>query len=100
MENNIEKTQNYIKSVVSDLLQNKIDISKLVITKAISKNTEEENDNGDGKNKKKTYKSKQAHTELAEKMKKRDENVDINIGDRIPYVMIAGAKWSKNYDNA
>lgn len=33
-------------------------------------------------------------------MKKRDQNVDINIGDRIPYVMIQGAKWSKNYDNA
>ena len=33
-------------------------------------------------------------------MKKRDENVDIHIGDRIPYVMISGAKWSKNYDNA
>lgn len=30
-------------------------------------------------------------------MKKRDENVDIHIGDRIPYVMINGAKWSKNY---
>lgn len=33
-------------------------------------------------------------------MRKRDENIEINIGDRIPYVMINGAKWSKNYENA
>jgi DNA polymerase delta subunit 1 len=33
-------------------------------------------------------------------MKKRDENIEINIGDRIPYVIIRGAKWSKNYENA
>lgn len=53
--------------MISELLQNKIDISKLVITKAISKNTEEDNGKkeGENKNKKKTYKSKQAHTELA-----------------------------------
>ena len=81
--------------MISDLLQNKIDISKLVITKAISKSTDDEEGG-----KKKAYKSKQAHTELAEKMKKRDENMDINIGDRIPYVMITGTKWSKNYENA
>lgn len=33
-------------------------------------------------------------------MKKRDENISINIGDRIPYVMISGMKGSKNYENA
>ena len=33
-----------IKRMVSDLVQNKIDISKLVITKAISKSTEDEED--------------------------------------------------------
>jgi DNA polymerase delta subunit 1 len=32
----------YVKKIVSDLVQNKIDISKLVITKAISKSTEED----------------------------------------------------------
>jgi DNA polymerase delta subunit 1 len=46
--------------MISDLLQNKIDISKLVITKAISKSTDDEEGG-----KKKAYKSKQAHTELA-----------------------------------
>lgn len=51
-----------------DLLQNKIDISKLVITKAISKNTDEDDDkkvdnvNTTGDKNKKAYRSKQAHT--------------------------------------
>lgn len=97
LDNDIDKAVNYIKATVSNLLQNKIDISKLVISKAISKGAEEEEGN---KNDKKTYKSKQAHTELAEKMKRRDENVNIHIGDRIPYVMINGMKGSKNYENA
>ena len=38
--------------------------------------------------------------ELAQKMQKRDENISLNIGDRISYVMIAGQKGSKNYENA
>jgi hypothetical protein len=32
----------YVKKMIGNLVQNKIDMSKLVITKAISKNTEEE----------------------------------------------------------
>lgn len=47
----------YAKQVISDLLCNRIDISQLVITKELSK-TE--------------YSAKQAHVELAAKMKKRD----------------------------
>lgn len=33
-------------------------------------------------------------------MQKRDGNITLGIGDRISYVMIAGQKGSKNYDNA
>ena len=46
------------------------------------------------------YKVKQAHVELAEKMKKRDQGTAPNIGDRIPFVIIQGTKGSKNYENA
>jgi len=63
----------YVKKIVGDLVQNKIDISKLVITKAISKNTDEDDEEKDGKKSgKNTYKVKQAHVELAQKMQKRD----------------------------
>ena len=69
----------YIKEIVSELVQNKIDISKLVISKAITKkaagddDSDEEEDNkvartkskdmsAMDKSKKNTYKSKQAHS--------------------------------------
>lgn len=47
----------YAKQVIADLLCNRIDISQLVITKELTKSE---------------YKAKQAHVELAIKMKKRD----------------------------
>ena len=85
--------------MIAKLVQNKIDISKLVITKAISKKSEEDEQKKEkGKDKgKNTYKARQAHVELASKMQKRDENITINIGDRISYVIIEGTKGSKNY---
>lgn len=69
----------YTKGIISDLLQNKLDLSLLVITKALSK---------EGKD----YNSKQAHVELAERMKKRDPHTAPNIGDRVPYVIIKASK--------
>jgi DNA polymerase family B len=47
----------YTKEVISDLLQNKVDMSQLVITKALAKAD---------------YNAKQAHVELASRMKQRD----------------------------
>ena len=62
----IEKDENlaidYCKGVISDLLQNKIDMSLLVITRGLGKKTE-------GKS---SYQAKSAHVELSEKMKARD----------------------------
>jgi len=49
----------YVKDMIADLLQNKVDLSNLVITKALSKTGEE-------------YAGRQAHVELAERMRKRD----------------------------
>jgi DNA polymerase delta subunit 1 len=49
----------YAKQTISDLLCNRIDISHLVITKELSKTDKE-------------YVGKQAHVELANKMRKRD----------------------------
>ncbi|XP_065673456.1 DNA polymerase delta catalytic subunit isoform X2 [Hydra vulgaris] len=77
----------YTKQVISDLLCNRIDISELVITKELTK-TEEE------------YGTKQAHSVLAEKMKKRDAGSAPKLGDRVPYVIIAGVKGAKGYEKA
>ncbi|KAL5355852.1 DNA polymerase family B-domain-containing protein [Aspergillus floccosus] len=85
IDRDIDAAQEYVKETISDLLQNKIDMSKLVITKALSKDD---------------YKAKQAHVELAERMKKRDAGSAPTLGDRVAYVMIKGAGGSKNYERS
>ena len=75
----------YVKNMISDLLLNKIDMSKLVITKALSKDD---------------YKAKQAHVELAERMKKRDAGSAPALGDRVAYVIVKGAGGAKNYERS
>jgi len=75
----------YAKQNISDLLCNRIDISQLVITKELTK-TE--------------YANKQAHVELAIKMKKRDPGSAPKLGDRVPYVIIAAAKGVPAYQKA
>ena len=75
----------YVKDTISDLLQNRIDMSKLVITKALSKSD---------------YASKQAHVELADRMKKRDAGSAPTLGDRVAYVIVKGAGGAKNYERS
>ena len=72
---------------ISNLLQNKIDMSKLVITKALTRTAD-------------NYANKQAHVELAARIKKRDPGMAPAIGDRVPYVMIKGAVGAKAYEKA
>ena len=67
----------YTKQVISELLQNKIDMSQLVITKALAKAD---------------YAGKQAHVELAARMKQRDAGSAPALGDRVAYVIIKGYK--------
>lgn len=74
-----------MKETISDLLQNKVDMSKLVITKALSKES---------------YTAKQAHVELAERMKKRDLGSAPTLGDRVAYVIIKGSGGQKNYERS
>ncbi len=77
--------QAYVKDTISDLLQNKIDMSRLVITKALTKES---------------YSAKQAHVELVERMKKRDAGSAPGLGDRVAYVMVKGATGSKNFERS
>lgn len=74
---------NDVKRVVQDLYMGNVDLSKLVITKTYTKST---------------YTSKQAHTELMEKLKKR--GIQVGIGERIPYVIIKGDKKSPAYEKS
>jgi DNA polymerase delta subunit 1 len=85
MDRDLEGAQDYVRETISNLLQNKVDLSMLVITKALSKSD---------------YTAKQAHVELAERMKKRDAGSAPALGDRVAYVIIKGAAGAKNYEKA
>ena len=75
----------YAKTVISDLLQNKVDMSQLVITKQLSKEE---------------YENKQPHVECAKKMRARDAGSAPNLGDRVAYVIVKGPKGAKTYEKS
>ncbi|XP_027357165.1 DNA polymerase delta catalytic subunit isoform X2 [Abrus precatorius] len=77
----------YVKSAISDLLMNRMDLSLLVITKGLTKTGDD-------------YEVKAAHVELAERMRKRDPATAPNVGDRVPYVIIKAAKGAKAYERS
>lgn len=85
IDRDVPGAQDYVKDTIADLLQNKVDMSKLVITKALTKDD---------------YTAKQAHVELAHRMKKRDAGSAPGLGDRVAYVMVKGAAGSKNFENS
>jgi DNA polymerase delta subunit 1 len=77
----------FAKQNISDLLCNRVDISQLVVTKELTKTD-------------KDYTAKQAHVELATKMRKRDAGSAPKLGDRVPYVIVAAAKNTPMYAKA
>ncbi|KAK3359223.1 DNA polymerase family B-domain-containing protein [Lasiosphaeria hispida] len=85
IDRDVPGAQEYVKNTISDLLQNKVDMSKLVITKALTKEE---------------YSAKQAHVELAQRMKKRDAGSAPGLGDRVAYVMVKGTAGSKNFERS
>ncbi|KAF2360847.1 DNA-directed DNA polymerase family B exonuclease domain [Trinorchestia longiramus] len=87
IDRNPEGAVDYAKQTIADLLCNRIDISQLVITKELTK-TE------------KDYTAKQAHVELASKMRKRDAGNAPKLGDRVPYVIISASKGTPAYEKA
>lgn len=89
IDRSISGAMDYTKRIISELLQNKIDLSLLVITKSLGKGANAED-----------YAAKQAHVELAERMRKRDPATAPGSGDRVPYVIISGAKNMKAYEKS
>merc|ERR1711865_364419 len=89
IEKSIPAAVEYVQKIIGDLLQNKVDLSLLVITKSLGKGANPED-----------YASKQAHVELAEKMRKRDPSSAPGSGDRVPYVFTSAAKNVPAYARA
>ncbi|KAH6916141.1 delta DNA polymerase [Coprinopsis sp. MPI-PUGE-AT-0042] len=85
IDRDVKGAEEYTKRVISDLLQNKVDMSQLVITKALAKAE---------------YAGKQAHVELAARMKERDAGSAPAVGDRVAYVIIKGIKGAAAYEKS
>ncbi|CAK9041258.1 DNA polymerase delta catalytic subunit [Durusdinium trenchii] len=89
IDKSVPKAVEFVQKAVSDLLQNKIDLSLLVITKSLGRGAHAED-----------YAAKQAHVELAERMRKRDPSTAPGSGDRVPYVIVTGSKGAKAYERS
>eukprot|EP01029_Cantina_marsupialis_P009066 TRINITY_DN2124_c0_g1_i1.p1 TRINITY_DN2124_c0_g1~~TRINITY_DN2124_c0_g1_i1.p1 ORF type:complete len:472 (+),score=153.23 TRINITY_DN2124_c0_g1_i1:171-1586(+) len=85
-ERSVQKAIDFTKGVIADLLQNKIDVSLLVITKQLGRLSD--------------YKTKVIHGELAKRMAKRDPATAPTAGDRVPYVIVQGPKNAKTYEKS
>ncbi|KAI0295971.1 hypothetical protein BC826DRAFT_1006478 [Russula brevipes] len=85
IDRDVKGAEDYTKRIISDLLQNKVDMSQLVITKALAKTD---------------YTGKQAHVELAERMKQRDAGSAPALGDRVAYVIVKGIKGAAAYEKS
>lgn len=73
IERDVEGALGYVRTVIDDILQNRVDISKLIISKTLAPN----------------YTNPQPHAVLTERMKKRD-GMGPNVGDRVDYVITGG----------
>lgn len=85
IDRDVAGAEAYAKQTIADLLQNRVDMSQLVISKALAKTD---------------YAAKQAHVELAERMRKRDAGSAPALGDRVAYVIVKGAKGSAAYEKS
>jgi DNA polymerase delta subunit 1 len=87
MERNPKKAESYVKSTIASLLQNKVDISELIITKQLNKSE-------------KDSKMMMAHVVLAKKMRDRDPSTAPVLGERVAYVIVKGCKGAKAFEKA
>ncbi|CEO97534.1 hypothetical protein PBRA_000880 [Plasmodiophora brassicae] len=90
VDSDVQGALDYAKQTIGDLLTNNIDMSQLVLTKQLGKDPMKEGQ----------YTGKQAHVELARRMHNRDPSSAPQVGDRVAYVIIKGAKNAKAHEKA
>jgi len=75
----------YVRSLCDELRQNKIDSRSLVISKSLGRDE---------------YATKAPHVEVAAKLQKRNPSSAPCLGDRVNYLVLAGAAKTKVYERA
>jgi len=86
IEQSIQKAKETVLTAVKRLYTNKVDVSELLISRQLNRL-------GD-------YINKQPHTELAERMAKRNPGHTPSIGDRISFVYIKKTKKAKTHEKS
>lgn len=79
----VASAEQYVRNTIAELLENRVDVSKLVISKALSK-TDDQYAKGA---------TKQQHVELRDRMRKRSHFTGEAVpatGDRVPFLMLSG----------
>jgi len=87
VKRDVAAAERYAKGTIADLLMNRVDLSLLVVTKALTQEPE-------------AYDNSAPHVELAKKMRKRDPATGPQVGDRIAYVIIKGPKNARAFEKA
>src|SRR3989338_8722017 len=77
IEGDIQKSIGIVKDVLKDIKNNKVPLEKLTVVKAITKSLN-------------NYAGVQPHVELAKKLNQRNPAEQVQVGDRIGYVIIKG----------
>ena len=109
-DKDVFKAKSYVKNRIFDLQNGNIDLSKLIISKSLSKNLNikkldkelgiESGNAGRSARETTFYTNNSPHVSLAERLYKRNPTNPPIVGDRIPYVIVKGPKKSKLYQNS
>lgn len=89
-EKDFTKAIDFCKGKIFDLLNNRIDLADLIISKSLSKDI---NDQENG------YKTSQPHVQLAKRLEE-SEDIRFEIGDRIPFVILYKNKDAKQFEKS
>lgn len=87
-ERSTEQAIAYVQETVASLRQGRVDPRLLVISKALVREGAE------------AYVAKQAHVELAEKLRLRNPASAPQVGERVPYIFVASAAGTPAYERA
>jgi len=80
-EKNVQAAMDIVRKKINELLQGKVPIEDLTITKSLKSHYNDVDKNG-------RQLSRPAHWHLAQKMKERDPMTAPKAGDRVPYIFI------------
>jgi len=87
-ERSQERAIEFVRDTVAELRSGRVDLRSLVISKALVRDGAE------------AYAARQAHVELAERLKQRDPSKAPKVGERVPYVFVAKGAGATACDRA